>query len=53
MGCEYCKYWKGGEIEGVKTCSASQKFRDGFCGVGTQTKNSKFTPKKKKRKRNK
>ena len=54
MGCEYCKYWKGGEkINGALTCNASQSFRDNFCGVYSNSHNrgSNFTPKKKKRRR--
>lgn len=54
MGCEYCKYWKGGEeINGALTCNASQSFRDNFCGVDSNLhkRGSNFTPKKPKKKR--
>lgn len=54
MGCASCKYWKGEEVIGVDSCTASQSFRDKFCGVGTNKyseRGSNFTPKKKKRRR--
>ena len=51
MGCDCCKYWIGKEIKGVETCSATQVFRDKFCMIGNEIKNTKYTPKKKKRKK--
>lgn len=53
MGCAYCRYWVGGEVKGVETCSATQKFRDGFCGIGIKKKNTDYPQKKKRRKKKK
>lgn len=48
MGCDCCNKWN--EEEGK--CTASQKYRDGWCGVNLRTKpNPNTTPKKKKRKK--
>lgn len=46
MGCECCNKWS----EEASKCTASQKFRDGWCGVSIRT-NPNNTPKKKKRKK--
>ena len=48
MGCEYCQYSNFGETE----CTATQIFRDGFCGVGNTCLGKKYTKPKKKRKKN-
>lgn len=48
MGCDCCNKWNEEEHK----CTASQRYRDGWCGVRLNTKpNPNTTPKKKKRKK--
>lgn len=49
MGCEYCDK----HSSSTNDCTATQKYRDSFCGVDLRPvkKGSNYTPPKKKRKR--
>lgn len=49
MGCECCNKWN----EETGKCEASQKYRDGWCGVRLNTKPIPNTPPPKKKKRKK
>lgn len=47
MGCEYCKMHSE-----EKGCTASQKYRDNWCGVALpHERGSNYTPPKKKRRK--
>ena len=46
MGCDCCSKWSNE----ANKCTASQKFRDGWCGVNLRN-DTKPTPNKKKRKK--